>query len=51
MGAALADTAAQHGLLVRPVGDTIVLAPPLISTEAEINEITQLLQVASETVL
>jgi beta-alanine--pyruvate transaminase len=29
----------DHGLLVRITGDTIALSPPLVITEAQINEI------------
>jgi 4-aminobutyrate--pyruvate transaminase len=50
-GAAIAAKAAQHGLLVRASGDTICLAPPLISTEAEIAEMTTLFQRAYKAVL
>jgi 4-aminobutyrate--pyruvate transaminase len=50
VAAAVTDAAAEHGLFIRPAGDTIILAPPLISTEAEINEITTLLQTAYQAV-
>ena len=38
MGAAVADEAARQGVLVRAVGDTICLSPPLISTATEITD-------------
>ena len=40
MGAAVMDKAARQGVLVRAIGDTVAFAPPLISTAAEITEIT-----------
>jgi 4-aminobutyrate--pyruvate transaminase len=39
-GEAIVDAALRGGVLVRANGDTIMLAPPLISTEAEILEMT-----------
>jgi 4-aminobutyrate--pyruvate transaminase len=51
MGAAVVAKAAQHGLLVRALGDTIALAPALISTKAEIEEMTRRFQTAYEEVL
>jgi 4-aminobutyrate---pyruvate transaminase len=51
MGAALMAKAAQHGLFVRAIGDTICVAPPLVSTETEIKEMTALFQDAYEAVL
>jgi 4-aminobutyrate--pyruvate transaminase len=40
IGAAMATKAEQHGLLVRAIGDTIAFAPALITTAAEMKEIT-----------
>ena len=51
MGAAVADEAARQGVLVRAVGDTICLSPPLISTATEIAEITDRFRTAYEEVL
>ena len=39
-GDAIVDAALRRGVLVRAVGDTVMLAPPLVSTEAEILEMT-----------
>jgi 4-aminobutyrate--pyruvate transaminase len=39
-GVAMMAKAEQHGLLVRAIGDTIAFAPALITTTAEIEEIT-----------
>jgi 4-aminobutyrate---pyruvate transaminase len=38
VGAFLAKQAMEHGLIVRAVGDSIVMAPPLIITESEIED-------------
>jgi 4-aminobutyrate---pyruvate transaminase len=46
VGSEVMEKAAQHGLLVRAIGDTICFAPPLISTEAEIGEMTTLFEAA-----
>ena len=51
MGAAVADEAARQGVLVRAVGDTICLSPPLISTATEIAEITDRFRTAYEEVV
>ena len=51
IGAALMAKAAQHGLLVRAIGDTIAFAPPLISNDAEINEMANLFEAAYDAVL
>jgi adenosylmethionine-8-amino-7-oxononanoate aminotransferase len=40
------DIAENHGLFVRAVGDTIVIAPPLITTKGEINELARRLTVS-----
>jgi 4-aminobutyrate--pyruvate transaminase len=39
-GQAIADAAARRGVLVRAVGDIIMLTPPLVTTETEIMEMT-----------
>jgi 4-aminobutyrate--pyruvate transaminase len=39
VGAAFQARAQAHGLIVRSVGDTVALCPPLIITEAEIDEV------------
>ena len=39
VGTRVMDTAESQGLFVRAVGDTIVLAPPLIITEAEVDDL------------
>jgi 4-aminobutyrate--pyruvate transaminase len=38
MGQRVADACQQHGLIVRAIGDRIAFTPPLIITEAEIDE-------------
>ncbi len=38
VGPYLADRAQAHGLLIRPLGDTLAFCPPLIITEDEIDE-------------
>lgn len=40
----LANAALRNGLIVRPLGASIVIAPPFISTEEDIDEIFQLLE-------
>jgi len=39
-GEAIVEAAQRRGVLVRAVGDTVMMAPPLISTETEILEMT-----------
>jgi adenosylmethionine-8-amino-7-oxononanoate aminotransferase len=39
-GQLIADAAARHGVLVRGVGDTVMMCPPQISTEADIMAMT-----------
>jgi 4-aminobutyrate---pyruvate transaminase len=39
VGTRVMDIAESHGLFVRAVGDTIVLAPPLIISEQEVDEL------------
>ena len=36
MGRYLAGRAQEHGMITRPIGDSIAFCPPLISTQAEI---------------
>ena len=50
-GALLMDIAEKHQLFIRSVGDTILIAPPLIITKAEIDELIRRLRIAlTETV-
>ncbi|MEV7320778.1 aminotransferase class III-fold pyridoxal phosphate-dependent enzyme [Streptomyces sp. NPDC093970] len=42
--------AADHGLLVRAVGDTVILAPPLISTADEIRTMVHILETSCRSV-
>jgi adenosylmethionine-8-amino-7-oxononanoate aminotransferase len=46
MGAAVCSAARRHGLLTRPVLDTLVLMPPLAATEAEISHMAEALRAA-----
>lgn len=39
VGERIANTALEHGLICRPIGQAIVLAPPFIITTAEIDEL------------
>jgi 4-aminobutyrate--pyruvate transaminase len=39
IGGAVQDMALKHGLIVRQVGDSIALCPPMIVTEADLREI------------
>jgi 4-aminobutyrate--pyruvate transaminase len=48
---AVYDAGIAAGILVRPVGNCIVMAPPLIITEPEITELTTRLRHALDTVL
>ena len=43
-GSQLVDIAVRHGLFIRAVGNTIVMAPPLIITESEILELNRRLR-------
>jgi adenosylmethionine-8-amino-7-oxononanoate aminotransferase len=45
-GAAVCAAARRHGLLTRPVLDTLVLMPPLAATEEEISRMTEALRAA-----
>ena len=47
-GAAAQAAAFEHGLLTRAPGDTLVLAPPFISTAADIQRMTERLRAAIE---
>ncbi|MDB5405065.1 MAG: aspartate aminotransferase family protein, partial [Rhodopila sp.] len=38
IGQRVADACQQHGLIVRAIGDRIAFTPPLIITEAEIDD-------------
>ncbi len=42
------EACVQEGLIVRPVGDRIVLSPPLIIDEGQINRMAEILDVALE---
>lgn len=46
LGRTVMDLAAENGLFVRAVGDAVVLAPPLIINEAEIEELYQRLEIS-----
>jgi len=46
MGATVCHKARQHGLLTRNIGDTIVLMPPLCTTETEVLHATDALDLA-----
>ncbi|WP_405984079.1 aminotransferase [Streptomyces sp. NBC_00872] len=51
LGAALMARSAEHGLLVRAIGDTIAFAPPLISSDAEIKTMVDCFGAAYQDVL
>ncbi len=51
LGRAAYDAGAERGVLVRPVGDTLVMAPPLIIREPEIAELALRLRRALDDVL
>ena len=44
LGSTVMDLAAENGLFVRSVGDSIVLAPPLIISKAEVEDLYQRLE-------
>ncbi|MBX9742094.1 MAG: adenosylmethionine--8-amino-7-oxononanoate transaminase [Chthoniobacterales bacterium] len=48
MGATICLAARKHGLLTRPIGDTIVLMPPLCITQEEITQAVGALALACE---
>ncbi len=43
VGDRIANTALQKGLICRPIGESIVLAPPFIITESQIDEMFEML--------
>ena len=45
-GYPVADAARKRGLLVRPIGSTVILMPPLASTVAELGEMVGILRAA-----
>ena len=51
VGRACADHAQRHGLIVRAVGDTITICPPLIITEDEIAQLLAMLRAALDDTL
>ncbi len=51
VGAYFSDRAQDEGLIIRAIGDTIAVCPPLIITEAEIDELTGCLERALATTL
>jgi 4-aminobutyrate---pyruvate transaminase len=51
IGTALAVKAEEHGLLIRAIGDTIAFAPPLVTTEAEMEDIITRFDAAYEALL
>lgn len=48
---AVYDAALEHGLVVRPLAGSLVLSPPLVITEAEIDELLRRLRAALDSVL
>ena len=51
-GALCARLAEEHGLIVRAIGDTMAFCPPLIISEAEIDEMLRRFRIAlDQTVL
>jgi len=46
VGAYLAARAKEHGLFVRAIGDSLVMAPPLIITREEVGELVRIFSVA-----
>jgi len=51
VGMRVAMEAQRRGLIVRPLGHMIVLSPPLILTEAQIDEVAQVLRDSIEAVI
>jgi adenosylmethionine-8-amino-7-oxononanoate aminotransferase len=47
-GAAVCKAARKHGLLTRPIGDTVVLMPPLCTTPAQLEQAFSALDAALE---
>ena len=48
---AVYEAGLEHGIIVRPLAGCIVMAPPLIITEAEIDELARRLEAALDQVL
>ena len=46
VGLLFAKNALKHGIVVRPLGDTIAVCPPLIITEPEIETLAEGLRLA-----
>ena len=51
LGRAAYDAGVERGVLTRPIGESLVMAPPLIITEAEIGELTRRLRSALDDTL
>lgn len=51
LGTALMARSAEHGLLIRAIGDTIAFAPPLISSDAELKAMIDCFAAAYQDVL
>ncbi|MDH4101581.1 MAG: aminotransferase class III-fold pyridoxal phosphate-dependent enzyme, partial [Nitrospirota bacterium] len=51
IGARICAEARRHGVLLRPLGDTIVIMPPLSVTDKELKQITSAISSSVETVL
>jgi 4-aminobutyrate--pyruvate transaminase len=51
LGRSAFEAGVEHGVLVRPIGDSLVMAPPLIITEPEIGELVRRLRAALDAVL
>jgi len=46
----IANTCTDHGLICRPLGQSIVLCPPFITTPAQIDEMFEKLEAALDKV-
>jgi 4-aminobutyrate--pyruvate transaminase len=51
VGAYCMDRCQEHGLVVRNIGDTIAICPPLVITESEIGELFDRLEGALDDTL
>ena len=51
LGRSAYEAGVEHGVLVRPIGDSLVMAPPLIISEPEIEELVRRLRLALDEVL
>jgi 4-aminobutyrate--pyruvate transaminase len=51
IGKAIYEAGLEHGVILRPLADGVVLAPPLIITAAEITELTRRIRAALDTAL